>query len=115
MSYNDKNRSYYLGYTKIGSPYQRLTQKKFIPKAETILSPLPEDTVCLDCANYNLTKLENLPSSLEILLCNNNKLENLPILPNLNELDCSENSINWFNCDNLDSSKREIFKLMDSM
>jgi Leucine-rich repeat (LRR) protein len=70
----------------------------------------------LDCSNNQITSLNNLPPSLEILYCNHNQLVELPPLvsegkpPNLQMLDCDDNqltslpplpsTLEYLNCDN---------------
>ena len=107
-----KNLSYGFGYDnirKINKTYS------YLPVAETVLKPLPNDLVCLDCENFNLTRLDDLPPSLETLFCGNNQLTKLPRLPpNLKQLRCSENLIHWFNCDNLENSIKQNVNQFDS-
>jgi hypothetical protein len=107
-----KNLSYGFGYDNIKKKYGNYSYK---PVAETILTPLPDDLVCLDCENFNLTRLDDLPPLLETLYCGNNKLKRLPTLPpNLKQLQCSENLIQWFNCDNLENSIKQNVNQFDS-
>lgn len=50
--------------------------------------------IYLDCRHNKLTKLPELPNSLETLLCSYNNLKNLPKLPiNLKVLNCKENEL----------------------
>ena len=60
----------------------------------TKLPDLPNSLQDLRCNNNNLTKLPNLPNSLIELYCSNNKLTELSDLPNsLNLLECSFNNL----------------------
>ena len=45
------------------------------------------------CNNNKLTELPLLPNSLKYLFCYNNKLTELPLLPNLNNLICDNNQL----------------------
>jgi Leucine-rich repeat (LRR) protein len=109
---DEKNLSYGVGYDKIKKINRTYL---YLPVAETVLKPLPNDLVCLDCENFNLTTLNDLPPSLETLYCGNNKLKRLPSrLPNLKQLYCSENNIHWFNSDSLENEAREKLSEIDS-
>jgi len=61
----------------------------------------------LNCFNNKITKIQNLPPALEILMCSINKityLDNLPLT--LKELSCENNEIA-----NLDNLPSELHKL----
>lgn len=57
---------------------------------------LPEQLKILNCANCNLTKLNNLPSNLKELTCSSNHIESLDNLPcGLKILYCRNNKITY--------------------
>lgn len=51
------------------------------------------DGITLDLSNLGLYFLPRLPKTLVVFKCSNNKLFELPDLPNIKELDCSVNKI----------------------
>ena len=58
----------------------------------TKLPQLPDSLQELHCYCNKLTELPKLPNSLQRLSCNNNKLKILPELPNsFHKLDCWDN------------------------
>jgi hypothetical protein len=58
----------------------------------TLLPPIPEGIIELNCSSNQLTFLQDLPSTLERLYCSNNKLSRLPALPpSLEDIRCSKN------------------------
>ena len=60
----------------------------------TKLPELPDSLEYIDCSKNQLTELPTLPTSLKILNCQNNQLNNLPELQNsLESLDCYNNEL----------------------
>jgi Leucine-rich repeat (LRR) protein len=67
--------------------------------------------VKLNCSNNQITKLNNLPNTLQELWCCNNQITKLNNLPNtLQKLNCSYNQINKLN--NLPNTLLKIATLL---
>lgn len=78
-----------------------------INNLSSCVDSLPENLIYLNCSQCEITKLSNLPFTLENLVCVNNQIESLEMLPeNLIKLNCDHNEITDLN--NLPNSLEEL-------